>query len=76
MITLKGIRQKRGYTGYDHLLKDGPLEDLIGEQFGNVADLKARVNDVQARTQDRRCARPPIVCRIRFDDGDTEEVEA
>jgi hypothetical protein len=75
MITLKHISQAHGYSSDDHLLDDGPLQDLIGCSFRSIADLRRRANAIQARTQDRRCARPPIRCEVIHADGSTSQIE-
>ena len=74
MITLEAIGQSHGYSGYDHLLNDGPLQDLVGQSFRSVADLRRRANKVQDSSLDRRCAPPPIWCRIRHASGSPAEV--
>ncbi len=75
MITLKNIRQRHGYSGYDHLLDDGPLQVLVGQRFASLGVLRKRANTIQARSQDKRCGRPPISVEILHDDGTTGHFE-
>ncbi len=59
MVTIKSIGQKCGYTRADHLLDDGPLQDMIGRTYRDAAAAKRAANNIQKRGN---CGpgRPPI----------------
>jgi hypothetical protein len=75
MITITGIGSKHGYSGYDHLIDDSPLQDLLGQQFRSVRDLHKAVTKTQFETADKRVRYVPVAVEIVLATGDRRTVE-
>ena len=60
MIVVTGAWQRQGYTGWDHLLDDSPLESIIGRNFSSLAEARKAATRALRGTQDQRCDGAPI----------------
>jgi hypothetical protein len=76
MILITNIASKHGYSGFDHLIDDGPLHDLIGQAYRSVADIRRAVKKVQIETADARVKYIPVGVEIELANGNHREIEA
>lgn len=74
MITVEGIKQKYGYTGRDHMLDDGPYQDLLGAEFESVRSLRIAIYEID-KEQDSNNRGAPFGVTIRFASGEVTEIE-
>lgn len=74
VITLEHACHARGYTGWDHLLDDTPLSDLIGRRYRSVGEARRAAERVSMRSQDRRCRNAPVRLTVRLASGEIVEV--
>lgn len=49
MVTVKRIGLCQGYSGRDHMLSDGPLQDMIGRSYRDAAAAKRAANNIQKK---------------------------
>lgn len=59
-ITITRARLAHGYSGYDHLLDDAPLNAMIGRSYADLDEAAAHAGRLIEGTQDRRCAPAPV----------------
>lgn len=68
MVTVKSIGQHCGYSRWDHLLDDGPLQDMIGRTYRDAAAAKRAANNIQWRRNcSRNCGRNAVPISITLD---------
>lgn len=60
-ITIQSAAQARGYSGFDHLLDDGPLQAMVGRTYKNIEAAARAAGRLLKGTQDRRCAGSPVI---------------
>lgn len=60
-MTITDARIARGYSGYDHLLDDSPLEAMAGQSYRDVAAAARAAGRYLRGTQDQRCAGAPVI---------------
>lgn len=75
MITIANIGSKHGYSGDDHLIDDVPLQDLLGQDFRRVRDIRRAVEKIQMDTADRRVRYVPVQVEIVLATGDRREID-
>jgi hypothetical protein len=60
-ITITNARLAHGYSGYDHLLDNRPLDVMVGCTYRNLAAAAKAAWKLLHGTQDRRCASAPVI---------------
>lgn len=76
MIRVTGIGTKRGYSGYDHLIDDMPYQDLLGQRFRSVSEIRRAVGQIERDHADRRVMVAPVGVEIALANGDRRNIDA
>lgn len=75
-LTVIGTHIKRGYSGWDHLINDAALDDLIGETFRSARDVRRQVNKLQRENLHARVWGSPVAVEVRLTTGDRTTIMA
>ncbi len=59
-IKVESASIARGYSGYDHLLNDRPLQAMIGRTYRDLAAAGKAAQKILNGTQDERCSFTPV----------------
>jgi hypothetical protein len=76
MITVIDAYALNGYSGYDHLIDDSKLKEIIGQEFRSVGEaLKAADKRcfIDAPPTGRRRQHPYTGMKVRMADGSVHE---
>lgn len=76
MILVTSIGTKHGYSGYDHLIDDGPYQDLLGQRYRSVSEIRRAVEQIQRDHVDQRVAVAPVGVEIVLANGDRRDIDA
>ena len=60
-VKIASARIARGYSGYDHLLDDRPLDAMTGMTYTSLEAAARAAGRLLRGTQDRRCASGPVI---------------
>jgi outer membrane protein TolC len=75
-LTVVSIASRCGYSRWDHLIDDAPLQDLIGQDFRDARAIRRAVEHIQRDTADPRVGLAPVAVEVRLANGECREIEA
>ena len=75
-LTIINAAAKRGYSSWDHHITGHECENVIGQSFGSMRDLKKALTAEYHRECDERVKHVPLRATVQLATGQLVDIEA